>query len=122
MWFKRIEVGEIWGIGRKLAPQLNAMRIVTALDLKQASIPSMRSKFSVVMEKIIRELNGTPCIELEEVSPAKKEIVSSRSFGVKITDLSSLEEAVSFYTDTLLRNWRNIHMQEPHGIYNTSVL
>jgi len=109
MWFKRIEVGEIWGIGRKLAPQLNAMRIVTALDLKQASIPSMRSKFSVVMEKIIRELNGTPCIELEEVSPAKKEIVSSRSFGVKITDLSSLEEAVSFYTRHAAEKLRRQH-------------
>ncbi|WP_277267585.1 Y-family DNA polymerase [Nitrosomonas nitrosa] len=97
-WFERIEVGELWGIGRKLAPKLNAMNIFTVSDLKQASIPSMRSKFSVVMEKMIRELNGTPCIELEEVTPPKKEIISSRSFGIKVTDLASLEEAVSLYT------------------------
>lgn len=74
------------------------MNIFTVSDLKQASIPSMRSKFSVVMEKMIRELNGTPCIELEEVTPPKKEIISSRSFGIKVTDLASLEEAVSLYT------------------------
>lgn len=97
-WFERIEVGELWGIGRKLAPKLNALNIFTVSDLKRASILSMRGRFSVVMEKMIRELNGTPCIELEEVSPPKKEIISSRSFGIKVTDLASLEEAVSLYT------------------------
>ena len=34
-------------------------------DLKQASPTDIRNKFSVVMEKMIRELNGTACIELE---------------------------------------------------------
>ena len=96
-WFKRIEVGEIWGIGRRLAPRLNAMGIQTVMDLQKASPASMRNRFSVIMEKIIRELNGTACIELEEVNPPKKEIVCSRSFGIKVTDLHSLEEAVSLY-------------------------
>lgn len=50
------------------------------------------------MEKIIRELNGVSCLELEEVTPLKKEIVCSRSFGVRVTQLSELEEAVSLYT------------------------
>ena len=57
----------------------------------------MRSAFSVNMEKIVRELNGTACIDLEEITPPKKEIVCSRSFGIKVTDLTSLEEAVSLY-------------------------
>lgn len=96
-WCKRIEVGELWGIGRRLAPKLNDMNIFTVADLKQASISTMRSKFSVVMEKMIRELNGTSCIDLEEVTPPKKEIVCSRSFGVKVTSLTDLEEAVSLY-------------------------
>ena len=96
-WYKRIEVGELWGIGRKLAPKLNDMNIFTVADLKQASITTMRSKFSVVMEKMIRELNGTSCISLEEVTPPKKEIVCSRSFGIKVTALTDLEEAVSIY-------------------------
>ena len=50
-WFKRIEVGEIWGIGRRLAPKLNAMGIHTVMDLKKASPAGMRNRFSVVMEK-----------------------------------------------------------------------
>ena len=47
--------------------------------------------------EIIRELNGTACIELEEVSPPKKEIVSSRSFAIPMSDLASPEESVSLY-------------------------
>jgi DNA polymerase V len=50
------------------------------------------------MEKTIRELNGISCMELEEVTPNKHEIVSSRSFGNRVRDLQSLEEAVTAYT------------------------
>lgn len=96
-WLSQIEVGEVWGIGRRLAPKLNAMKIKSVLDLKRSSPSAMRDYFSVVMEKTVRELNGTSCIELEEITPPKKQIISSRSFGIKVTDLASLEEAVSFY-------------------------
>lgn len=96
-WFQRIEVGEIWGIGRRLAPRLHEIGIKTVLDLKTASPSQLRARFSVVMEKIIREINGTACIELEEINPPKKQIVSSRSFGIPVSDLASLEESVSLY-------------------------
>ena len=96
-WFRRIEIGEVWGIGRRLAPKLHEIGIKTVLDLKTASPSQLRARFSVVMEKIIREINGTACIELEEINPPKKQIVSSRSFGIPVSDLSSLEESVSLY-------------------------
>ena len=121
-WFKRIEVGEIWGIGRRLAPRLNAMGIHTVMDLKKASPAGMRNIFSVVMEKIIRELNGTACIDLEEVTPPKKEIVCSRSFGIKVTDLHSLEEAVSLYVSRAAYKLRcqNFYAGAVHVFINTS--
>ncbi len=96
-WFSKIEVGEIWGIGRRLAPKLQEIGIKTVLDLKTASPSQLRARFSVVMEKTIREINGTACIELEEINPPKKQIVSSRSFGMPVFDLASLEESVSLY-------------------------
>ncbi|PSJ15843.1 Y-family DNA polymerase [Nitrosomonas supralitoralis] len=109
IWFKRIKVGEIWGVGRRLAPKLNQYGIETVYDLKQASSTTMRNKFSVVMEKIIRELNGISCIDLEEVTPPKKEIVCSRSFGIKITSLTDLEEAVSLYISRASEKLRRQH-------------
>lgn len=93
----QIAVGEIWGVGRKLAPQLESLGFKTVLDLKLANPETLRQKFSVVMEKTIRELNGVVCIELEEVAPVKQQIVSSRSFGKPVEDLESLSESVSLY-------------------------
>ncbi|HEY8085103.1 MAG TPA: Y-family DNA polymerase [Methylophilaceae bacterium] len=96
-WLSSLPVGEVWGIGRKLMPRLQAMGIRTVLDLKHADSATLNAKFSVVMEKIIRELNGTVCIELEQMSAPKKQIISSRSFGIPVTDLGSLQESVTLY-------------------------
>lgn len=92
-----IPIGDVWGIGRKLVPRLNAYGVHTVLDLKHSDTEYMRQQFSVVMEKTIRELNGNACIELEEVSPAKQQIISSRSFGKPVRDIESLSESVSLY-------------------------
>jgi len=93
----QIEVGEIWGVGRKLAPKLQALGLNTVLDLKRASPERLRQQFSVVMEKTIRELNGTVCIEMEDIAPAKQQILSSRSFGYPVTDYESLAQSVTLY-------------------------
>lgn len=92
-----IAVGEVWGIGRKLASKLNALGIHSVLDLKQADPEQLRQQFSVVMEKTIRELNGTVCIEMEEIAPPKKQILSSRSFGHPVRDYQSLAESITLY-------------------------
>jgi DNA polymerase V len=92
-----IEVGEIWGVGRKLAPKLNALGINNVLDLKRADSNRLRQQFSVVMQKTIHELNGIVCIELEEIAPIKKQILSSRSFGVPVRDYNSLAESITLY-------------------------
>ena len=93
----QVDVGEIWGVGRKLAPKLQSLGFHTVLDLKLANPERLRQQFSVVMEKTIRELNGTVCIELEEISPPKKQIISSRSFGFPVRDSNSLAESITRY-------------------------
>lgn len=102
----QVEVGQVWGIGRKLAPKLQAIGVNTVLDLKHANTETLRNKFSVLMEKTIRELNGTVCIELEEVAPVKKQIMSSRSFGIPVMDIGSLSESVSLYISTAAEKLR----------------
>ena len=90
-------VASIWGVGRRIAARLEKFAIYTAQDLMRADAKTMRREFSVVMEKLIAELNGISCIPLEDAPPAKKEIVSSRSFGAPIVLLSDLQESVSTY-------------------------
>lgn len=49
-------------------------------------------------KKTVRELNGTTCLELEQIRGPQQQILSTRSFGHPVRDLQSLEEAVTLYT------------------------
>lgn len=95
--FSRIPVDEVWGVGRKLAAGLETMGIRTVLQLREADAETLRARFSVVLERTIRELRGVSCLELEEVAPNKQQIMSSRSFGTLVFELADLEEAVASY-------------------------
>ncbi len=92
---REISVGKVWGIGRGLFKKMNALKIYTAYDLKRSEAATMRKKFSVVLEKTVRELNGTTCMELEEMRGPHQQILSTRSFGQTVRDLQKLEEAVT---------------------------
>ncbi|WP_344965235.1 translesion error-prone DNA polymerase V subunit UmuC [Oceanisphaera sediminis] len=93
-----VPVEEVWGIGRRLARQLNEMGIRTAWQLAKANQKVIRRQFSVVVERTVCELNGLSCLALHEQPEPKKQIISSRSFGERITEFQSMREAVSKYT------------------------
>lgn len=95
--FAKIEVGEVWGVGRKITTRLEEMGIHNVLQLHDADPETIRSRFSVVLERTVRELRGVSCLSLEEVVPEKQQIMSSRSFGQLVYDLEELEEAVASY-------------------------
>lgn len=90
----RQPVEEIWGVGRRIAKKLNAMGIISALDLTRSNPAFIRKNFSVVLERTIRELRGESCIALEEAPPAKQQIVCSRSFGERVTTLDGIRQAL----------------------------
>ena len=91
----RIGVGEVWGIGRKLTAQLQAIGIHTVRDLRDADASQLRKRFSVVLERTVRELRGTACLALEDIVPDRQQIICSRSFGDRIFALNALQEAIS---------------------------
>lgn len=70
-----IPVSEVWGIGRRISARLNTMGIRTALDLVNAAPATIRKTFGVITERTLRELNGEPCIKLEEVRKVKQQIL-----------------------------------------------
>lgn len=95
--FARIDVGEVWGVGRKIEARLADIGITTVLQLREADPDLIRSKFSVVLERTVRELRGVSCLDLEEVVPDKQQIMCSRSFGKYVYDRDQLEEVVASY-------------------------
>jgi len=95
--FSTIDVGEIWGVGRQLREKLRRRGISSVEALRRADAKTLRREFSVVLERTLTELNGTPCFGFEEHLPNKQQIVSSRSFGRYVHDLPELREAVASY-------------------------
>jgi DNA polymerase V len=92
-------VGEVWGVGNRLTKKLHVMGITTALQLAQSNPAFIRRNFSVVLERTVRELNGEPCISLDEAPPPKQQIVCSRSFGERITTYDALRQAICQYAE-----------------------
>ncbi len=106
-YFSLIEVSEVWGVGRKHSKKLQSMGINTVLDLACAEPREMQKKFSIVMARTIYELQGISCIEIEHTPPSKKQIVASRSFGGRVTELTDLKEAISMYAQDACKRLRD---------------
>jgi DNA polymerase V len=96
-WMSSIEVGEVWGVGGRIARRLEVMGIHTVLDLRNASPKEMRRHFGVVMERTCNELRGISCLALDDIAQPKQQIMSSRSFGRPVETIEELREALASY-------------------------
>jgi DNA polymerase V len=107
--FARIGVNEIWGVGRRLTEKLAALGITSVRDLRDADAVTLGDAFSVVLQRTVMELRGVSCLALEEIAPAKKQIISSRTFGSYVYTLPELGEAVSAYIARAAEKLRQQH-------------
>jgi DNA polymerase V len=90
----RMDVEEVWGVGRKIATRLKLDGINNAAQLSKQNPKTIRKQFSVVTERTVNELNGISCLSWDEVQSPKKEIFSTRSFGQRITTRNELRAAL----------------------------
>jgi DNA polymerase V len=90
-------VGDVWGIGRRLSAQLQADGVRTVLDLARLDAAAVRRRWSVIVERTVRELQGQPCIALDDAPAPRKEVSCTRAFGDPVSTLPPLVEAVSEY-------------------------
>lgn len=100
------EVGNVWGIGRRLRRRLAERGIDTALHLAMLDESMAKRLFNVSGMRTWRELNGFPCIEHEPVSPDKQTITSSRSFASDVYDFEELRKAVCSFATIVGRKLR----------------
>jgi DNA polymerase V len=89
------DVGEVWGVGPRIATQLREGGIQTVLDLTRMDTATVRKRWNVTLERTVREVQGMPCIDLDDVPAPKQQIACTRSFGRAVTELEPLMEAVS---------------------------
>ncbi|RYF43645.1 MAG: Y-family DNA polymerase, partial [Comamonadaceae bacterium] len=65
-------VEEVWGVGRKIGAQLHEGGIHTVLDLVRMDPATVRRRWSVVLERTVRELQGMQCMQLDDAPDPKK--------------------------------------------------
>jgi len=106
-WMAKIEVGEVWGVGRRIAARLETMGVRTVLDLATTDLKALRVQFGVVMERTASELRGVSCLELEDLADPKQQIMASRSFGSMVRDIAEISEAVSWHIDRAAEKLRS---------------
>lgn len=94
---KKLAVDEVWGIGRQYATLLASFNVKTAWDFLQMPDSWVQKRMTIVGLRIKKELEGISCLEMELMSPAKKAICTSRSFGESQTELEPIKEAVATF-------------------------
>lgn len=109
-----VEVGEVWGVGRRISKKLNDMGIKTALQLADTPTSLIRKHFNIVLERTVRELRGEPCLELEEFTPTKQQIVCSRSFGDRVSEYDLMREAICSHAVRAAEKLRGEHQYCRH--------
>ena len=92
-----VEIGDVWGVGRRWAPRLQALGIQTALDLRDAPPDQIGKLFGVVLLRTQRELQGRPCAGLVPEDPDRRTLMVSRTFGSRVRDPGMVAEAVASF-------------------------
>lgn len=92
-----LAVEDVWGISGRWGARLRQLGIAHAQALAEADPARLRKLFGVVMERIAWELRGISCLPLELVPPPRRQIMVSRSFGVRLQRLNDLRAAVTAF-------------------------
>lgn len=100
------EVRDVWGVGRRLRRKFENIGVNTALQFADMPVDHVRRMLNVVGERTWRELNGEPCIAVEEEVPRKKQMVCSRSFGKMLSSFEELHQAIALFATILSRKLR----------------
>ncbi len=104
---RHVPIEDVWGVGRRLAPQLRELGICTASDLAQQSPQRIQERFSVVLAKTVRELVGESYIGWEDEPADKQQIMCSRSFGKPVADLIDLHQALAVFVSRAAEKLRS---------------
>lgn len=89
-------IGDVWGIGRRIAPKLIKAGINTALDFTKMPAVWVRKYMGVNGLRTWNELKGTPAT-FESQHEIRQTITTSRSFAETTNDLNVLIGRVSDY-------------------------
>ena len=90
-----LPVSKIWGIGPRYSRMLNSEGIKTAYDFTQLNEEWVLKKMTIMGLRLQNELKEKSCFSIDTYPPRKKNICTSRSFGVQVRELRLIQEAIT---------------------------
>ena len=106
-----IEVGEVWGIGGTYAKWLLANGVRTVWQFSQARPEWVRKRMGVVGVRMLHELRGFPCFDLDPPETSRQHLVVSRSFRGEVGTLAELKESVATYAVRVAEKLRGFNQK-----------
>jgi len=95
---KKIEINNIWGVGKQLTKFYHKNGVYNAEQLKNKSNTWIKKNSNVLSSRTAMELRGISCVDLETTTSKRKSCVVSRSFGKKVEKFQELKEAIAGYS------------------------
>jgi DNA polymerase V len=92
--FEHWPVEEVWGVGAALAARLRPLGVRTAADLVAMPPAMARDIGTVVLERLVLELNGIECAEFAPEPKLLQATAVTRCFGEPVSDAGVLREAM----------------------------
>lgn len=96
-----LPLSEVWGAGPAYSRRLAAVGVHTVAQLQQLRPQWMQREFGITRRRLLEELQGRPCLELEPPVTGRQSTMVSRSFRSLVSDVEELYEAVATYTSRL---------------------
>ena len=104
------DVGDVWGVGRRMAKSLADAGVKTAYDLTQKPQEWVRAKYHITGERTWSELRGQPSISLDDMNTTTRQsIMTSRSFPDMLTEYDDLRAHVANYAARCAAKLRRQH-------------
>ena len=99
-------IGDVWGIGPRLAKRLIEYGITDALQFADLPENIVTDRYNVMLQRTWRELNGERCIESDTEHPAQKTLTISRTFATDFYEYQELEDAVARFAANVAERLR----------------
>lgn len=111
---RRVDVADIWGIGRKHAARLATYQVFTGADFISMPEALVRQELTVTGLRTHRELRGIPCHPIHMPTPTRRSMVYSRSLARTIRQSETLQEILARFASELGAKLRRHQLLASH--------
>lgn len=106
---KQTEIGEVWGVGRRLAPKLRGHGIRSAYDYINKNDVWLKSRFGKLGLELKYELMGNLINKVSNERALPKSISNSRAFEEFSSDLNYIKNELMIHIHATCRKLRRIN-------------